>query len=103
MSRYRHLPDTSGKVVCVHFCPACGTTVSLSFERWTEYRAISRGTLDEPDRVSLTAHIWTRSAQSGVALPAHVECFERARTTLDGAAEPCRIFDRRVMTGRSGE
>src|SRR5688572_20428731 len=41
---YSHRSANSGKAVHVHFCPQCGTTLTLTFERWPEYRAVSRGT-----------------------------------------------------------
>jgi hypothetical protein len=97
MSRYAHVSDTSGKQVYVHFCSRCGTTLALTFERWPEYRAISRGTLDDPNRVDVDAHIWTGSAQTGVALPAATDCFARARASLDGIPEPALQFDSPVM------
>ncbi|MBL8352798.1 MAG: GFA family protein [Burkholderiaceae bacterium] len=91
LSVHEHVSQTSGKAVHVHFCPRCGTTVSLTFQRWPEYRAISRGTFDDPDRVCIGSHIWTESAQTGVILPADTDCFERARATLDGTPiEPTR-------------
>ena len=87
LSTYCHRSQTSGKEVRVHFCPACGTTVTLTFERWPEYRAISRGTFDDPDWVEVGSHIWTESAQSGVTLPADTDCFRQARARLDGSPE----------------
>jgi hypothetical protein len=86
LSTYEHRSETSTKVVYVHFCPNCGTTVSLTFERWPQYRAISRGTFDDPNSVTVTSHIWTESAQSGVVLSAHTDCFRQARAALDGTA-----------------
>jgi hypothetical protein len=80
--------DGSGQKVFVHFCPTCGTTVSLTFERWPDVRGIARGCYDEPDAVTVSSHIWTRSAQSGTALPAGVDCFAKARASLDGVPEP---------------
>lgn len=88
MSCYAHTSDGSHKKVFVHFCPVCGTTVSLTFERWPDIRAIARGCYDNPNDVDLSSHIWTRSAQSGTALPEGVDCFARARMTLDGKPEP---------------
>ena len=88
LSTYEHLSDTSLKKIYVHFCPNCGTTVSLTFERWPDMRGIARGCYDDPNAVSVTSHIWTRSAQSGTALPAGVDCFAQARVTLEGQAEP---------------
>ena len=85
-STYEHRSENSSKVVYVHFCPHCGSTVSLTFERWPEYRAISRGAFDEPNSVTITSHIWTDSAQTGVVLPANTDCFWQARAALDGTA-----------------
>lgn len=87
LSTYEHLSDTSHKKIYVHFCPTCGTTVSLTFERWPDMRGIARGCYDDPNAVTVSSHIWTRSAQSGTVLPAEVDCFSQARMTLDGRAE----------------
>ena len=98
--RYAHRSDTSGKNVFVEFCPSCGTTLGLTFERWPDLRAISRGCYDDPDAVQVTANIWTRSAQSGVPLPAGIDCFLEARMTLDGQANTPQRFDVPVMPQR---
>ncbi len=94
---YAHVSDSSGQRVYVHFCPTCGTTVSLTFERWPGIRGIARGCYDDPDAVTVSSHIWTRSAQSGTALPAGVDCFAQARVTLAGQAEPAVRHDAPVM------
>ena len=94
---YEHLSDASNKKVFVHFCPNCGTTVSLTFERWPDIRGISRGCYDDPNAVAVSSHIWTRSAQTGTALPEGVECFSKARMTLNGQAEPSITHASAVM------
>lgn len=99
MSTYEHRSDNSHQRVFVHFCPNCGSTVSLTFERWPEIRGIARGCYDDPNAVSLSSHIWTRSAQAGTALPAGVDCFAKARTSLDGRAEPSVRHAAPVMAG----
>ena len=96
---YEHISDGSNKKVFVHFCPSCGSTVSLTFERWPEVRGISRGCYDDPNAVEISSHIWTRSAQSGTALPEGVECFAGARATLEGQAEPSTRYAAPVMAG----
>lgn len=88
MSRYAHVSEGSGRKVFVHFCPDCGTTVSLTFERWPDVRGISRGGYDDPDAVAVSSHIWTRSAQTGTAVPDGVDCFAGARATPDGQPQP---------------
>ena len=100
MTSYEHLSDGSNKKVFVHFCSRCGTTVSLTFERWPEIRGISRGCYDDPNAVTVSSHIWTRSAQSGTALPEGVDCFAGARITLDGKAEPSLRHASPVMARR---
>lgn len=87
LSQYEHISEGSSKRVFVHFCPRCGTTVSLTFERWPDVRGISRGCYDDPNAVTISSHIWTESASSGTALPGGVDCFARARVTLDGQPE----------------
>lgn len=82
-SSYAHRSEGSAKQVHVHFCPRCGSTVSLTFERWPEFCGISRGAFDDPNSVSVSSHIWTESAQTGVVLPADTDCFRQARATLD--------------------
>ena len=97
LSSYAHISDGSKKKVFVHFCPNCGTTVSLTFERWPEIRGISRGCYDDPNAVGVSSHIWTQSAQTGTALPKGVECFAGARVTLEGQAEPSTRHTAPVM------
>jgi hypothetical protein len=100
--RYEHLSDESGKKVYVEFCVDCGSTLGLTFERWPELRAISRGCYDNPNAVEITANIWTRSAQSGVALPSGIDCFSGARATKDGASErPTKYGNPVMVPGRA--
>ena len=102
MRQYEHVSENSRKKVFVHFCPSCGTTIGLTFERWPDLRAVSRGCYDDPDLVGVTSHIWTASAQSGVVLPADVDCFFQARASLDG--EPAQgLRHSSPVMARSGE
>ena len=103
MKCYEHVSDGSNKKVFVHFCAHCGTTVSLTFERWPDVRGIARGCYDDPNAVEVSSHIWTRSAQSGTALPAGVDCFAQARMTLDGKAEPSVRYASPVMANSSSD
>jgi hypothetical protein len=88
LRQYEHVSENSRKKVHVHFCPSCGTTLGLTFERWPEVRALSRGCFDDPNAIEITSHIWTESAQTGVVLPADVDCFAQARASLDGQPAP---------------
>jgi hypothetical protein len=101
--KYEHTSDESGKKVYVEFCADCGTTLGLTFERWPELRAISRGCYDDPNAVEITANIWAKSAQSGVALPSGIDCFSGARATKDGAPERPSRFESPVMSPGPGK
>ena len=89
LRQYEHLSGGSKKKVFVHFCPSCGTTVGLTFERWPDVRAISRGCYDDPNAVEVTSHIWTESAQTGVVLPAGVNALSRhGRSSMVNPTNP---------------
>ena len=90
---FEHRSEGSGKLVYVHFCEQCGTTISLTFERFPDSRAILRGTLDDPNSVSVDAHIFTRTTQAGSVLPANMDCFEEHRITLEGAPRVPERYD----------
>ena len=57
LSSYVHISEGSRKQVFVHFCPNCGTTVSVTFERWPEIQGISRGCYDDPNAVDIQPHL----------------------------------------------
>ena len=43
------------------FCPQCGSTLGMREEVLKDRIQVCVGTLDEPDRVRLDDHVWTRS------------------------------------------
>lgn len=83
---FEHRSDGSGKRVTVHFCERCGAHLILSFERFPDVVGLFGGTFDDPnwfDR-SKGRHIFIRSAQKGVVLPANVELYEAHAIAPDG-------------------
>jgi len=100
---YEHVSDTSGKKVFAHFCAHCGTTLGLTFERWSDIRAVSRSCLDTPNEVPIDAHIWTRSAQAGVVFPAGVDCFAQSRYMPNGQSEVPTRHKHPVMAGDASD
>lgn len=78
-TRAGSFPTGSGAGSKLHFCTSCGTFV------WAQYLyhqvpviALRTGTLDNPHAVSPQAHIFVRSKQPWVSLPAEVPTFEQA-------------------------
>jgi hypothetical protein len=87
---YLHRSDESGKRVSLKFCGACGTSLYLEFERFPEVLGLCGGTFDDPnwfDRGQGNCrHIFTRSAQEGVILPAGIETYPEHALRLDGTS-----------------
>jgi hypothetical protein len=103
ITTYEHISDSSGKKVYAHFCARCGTTLGLTFERWTDIRAVSRSCFDLPNDIAIDAHIWTRSAQAGIALPSGVDCFARSRYMPCGQTEAPARYERPIMASDAGD
>ena len=86
---FNRCSDGSGKRVSLHFCGECGTSMFLDFERFPDVFGLFGGTFDDPnwfDRASSTCrHIFTRSAQAGVILPAGVATYELHAVDHEGA------------------
>lgn len=74
---YEHRSDESNRWLRLEFCPRCGTTVSWTAERRPGVRGIAAGTFDDSTWMKIQRHIWTRSAQPWISVPADVECFEK--------------------------
>src|SRR5262249_23932705 len=85
---FEHRSDGSGKRVTVHFCQRCGASLMLSFERFPEVIGLCGGTFDNPNwferGLGKGRHIFIRSAQKGVVLPANVELYEEHAIAPDG-------------------
>jgi hypothetical protein len=69
-------PTDSGRPHGIYRCATCGTAV------WSEYgglavlRFVRVGTLDDPHALAPDVHIYTRSKQPWLQLPAGVPSFE---------------------------
>jgi hypothetical protein len=96
LKSYHHISDESGKRVTVNFCGRCGSTLYLSFERFPDFIGVCAGTFDDPnwfDRgPGSCRHIFTRSAQKGVVLPASVKIYQAHATRADGEANEARVL-----------
>jgi hypothetical protein len=101
---YEHRSDGSQKRVTPNFCGRCGTTIWLDLERFPDVLGLCGGTFDDPnwfwqDGVR-TRHIFTRSSQTGVVLPAGVEVYEAHAITLDGAPNAPTVLTHALMVSR---
>lgn len=71
LSSHEHKSDESGRWIQRHFCTACGTPISHIAEMRPGLRAIAGGTFDDPNWFSIKQHIWTKSKQAWVSIPAN--------------------------------
>jgi hypothetical protein len=75
-STYDHQSDESGYLITIQFCPRCGTTFGMTFERFPDVQGIMIGTLDDPNWPQIEKHQFTRSAFRWMLFPPSVALFE---------------------------
>ena len=59
--RYAKKAD-SGRSLIRYFCGECGSSLLSHRETMPEVIGVRAGTLDDPSRLRITGHIWTKSA-----------------------------------------
>lgn len=65
----------SGQRLQRHFCPVCGSAVSITLDRYPEIRSMMAGTLDDRTRIKPTFSIWCSSGQPWLKLPDSIACY----------------------------
>jgi len=103
MRTFVHRSDNSGKKVTVNFCGTCATKIYLDLERFPTIWGLFGGTFDDPnwfDRgPGVARHIFTRSSQRGVVLPADVEIYREHATQLDGSPNKPTVLAQAATVG----
>jgi hypothetical protein len=70
------MPTDSGRPHDIYRCPTCLTAVWSDYGRRPALRFVRVGTLDDPTALAPDVHIFTRSKQPWVGLPAGVPAVE---------------------------
>ena len=70
------VPAPSGRPHDIYRCPKCQTALWSDYGRRGYMVFVRVGTLDDPSGIKPDAHIFTRSKQPWVGLPANVPAFE---------------------------
>jgi hypothetical protein len=65
----------SGQRLRRHFCPACGSAVSITLDRYPEIRSMIGGTLDDRGKINPTFSIRCFSGQRWLKLPESIACY----------------------------
>ena len=81
---YTYQSDEHGRKLYKHFCPTCGTTVSLTTERFPSGRVMMIGTLDDPSLVKMDIHMFADEAFSWVTYPEDHVVYAKHRINEDG-------------------
>lgn len=58
-----------------HFCPTCGSAVSITLDRYPEIRSMMGGTLDDKSKHTPTFSVWCSAGQPWLTLPKEIVCF----------------------------
>jgi hypothetical protein len=58
-----------------HFCPSCGSAVSITLDRYPDIRSMMGGTLDDKTKIKPTFSVWCSNGQPWVRLPDGIDCF----------------------------
>jgi hypothetical protein len=103
---YEHRSDSSGKRVTLNFCGRCATTICLDLGRFPDILGLCGGTFDDPNWFERgndnCRHIFTRSAQKGVVLPAGVNLYEEHALKLDGTPNQPTVLAHALMLDHGG-
>jgi len=59
-----------------HFCPICGSAVSITLDRYPGIRSVMGGTLDDKTAINPRFSVWCSAAQPWITMPDGVACFE---------------------------
>ena len=58
-----------------HFCPVCGSAVSITLDRYPEIRSMMGGTLDDKTKIRPTFSVWCVEGQGWLKLPDGITCY----------------------------
>ena len=59
-----------------HFCPTCGSAVSITLDRYPEIRSMMGGTLDDKTKINPRFSVWCSAGQPWIKMPEGIACFE---------------------------
>ena len=68
----------SGNILQTYFCDRCSSTLFAEYSARPRVRTLHVGTLDEPDRVEIKAHIWVKGKLPWVRLRSEDRVYQEA-------------------------
>lgn len=59
-----------------HFCGTCGSSISITLDRFPDIRSMMAGTLDDKRRINPTFVVWHSEGQPWMQLPEKMDVYE---------------------------
>ena len=78
LKTYEYRSDESGRWLRMEFCANCGSTLTWTLELFPDGRGVAGGSFDDPGWLKIERHVWARSKQHWVPIPAEAEKFEKS-------------------------
>jgi hypothetical protein len=69
----------NGHALTCHFCPTCGSTVSLASGAFPEFVAIAIGNFADPNIAGPTLPVWEETRHSWILLPPDITRIQKQR------------------------
>lgn len=100
-----HRSEGSGKIIHIHFCPACGTKLFMTFERFPGFAGIYTGTFDDPGWIGFdpatAKQIFLDVARPDAVILPGINAFGQHAAAHDGTPLPAHVFDRPVTVAEA--
>jgi DHA2 family multidrug resistance protein len=74
VSAFVHDPSYLGRRR--HFCPSCGSAISITLDRYPNIRSMMGGTMDDKTKIKPSFSVWCSAGQPWFKMPEGIACFE---------------------------
>ncbi|KAB7783743.1 GFA family protein [Methylorubrum populi] len=92
---YQHRSEGSGRLLDLHFCAFCGTTLFMTFERFPGLCGVYAGTLDDPAAIEVrpghAKQVFVASARPETVLLPGIDTFDGPAMDAAGVPYPPRV------------
>ena len=87
---FKYVHPEHGRALITHFCGKCGTNIGTELERFPDVQVITLGTLDQPDEIDVSLHMYADEALHWVAFNESDTVYPAHRLNPDGSPATSR-------------
>ena len=92
LKTYIYTSPEHGRSLNIHFCPSCGTTVTVTTDRFPEAQVMMLGTLDDPSSIKVEMHMFADEGMKWVSFGEDDTVYGKHRLNSDGTpATPLKV------------